>query len=44
MILEKDKGLNKMWQDYKEKHQYSKKVKYLDVINSLKIIENHINL
>lgn len=38
MILEKDKGLNKMWQDYKEKHQYSKKSK---ILRCNKFFENY---
>lgn len=42
-VLENDIGLKKFWQDYSEKHSYSKKVKYLDVINALKIIEKEIN-
>jgi hypothetical protein len=41
-VLENDTGLNKFWQDYSEKHSYSKNVKYLDVIDALKIIEKEI--
>lgn len=42
-ILEKDETLIFLWNDYKGKYDYSKNIKYNDIISALRFISNEIS-